>query len=146
MTPIGGQNRLGEIRSLYLGINTPLSNTVLTKQKTNAPLPSASKVKPQRKPLKISIKRTLWQRAQGCCEHVDRQTGQRCTSKFALEIDHMSHHLHSVAGMISSTRNCCAEPITLAGLSKPLGRSPGSLVTAPRSSQWHLPTARHCWH
>ncbi|WP_445291973.1 HNH endonuclease [Bdellovibrio sp. BCCA] len=30
----------------------------------------------------------LWQRAQGCCEHIDSKSKRRCSSKYALEIDH----------------------------------------------------------
>jgi hypothetical protein len=62
--------------------------------KDNALLPSAPKVKDgkvvsARKPLKISVKKIVWQRANACCEHVDSKSQKRCSSKYALEADHI---------------------------------------------------------
>jgi hypothetical protein len=71
-------------------------------QNSNAQLPSAPKVisentkvdaavpkKSARKPLKISIKKAVWQREQGCCEHIDKESKQRCASKHAVQTDHI---------------------------------------------------------
>lgn len=57
----------------------------------NAPLPSAAnaKVEKQRKPLTAKVKRMVWKRANACCEHSDVKTKIRCSSKFALETDHV---------------------------------------------------------
>jgi 5-methylcytosine-specific restriction endonuclease McrA len=66
-----------------------------TPSKDNASLPLAPKVDTsrnimkQRHSLKISIKKKIWQRAQACCEHQDSKTNARCTSRYALEIDHI---------------------------------------------------------
>lgn len=62
--------------------------------KSNAPLPSAAdvnnaKIEKRRKPLTAKIKRMVWQRANACCENVDPILKNRCTSKFALETDHV---------------------------------------------------------
>lgn len=58
-----------------------------------APLPPAPKVKAprtsQRKHIKASIKKSLWQRAKACCEYQDPQSKKRCHSKLALELDHI---------------------------------------------------------
>jgi len=56
-----------------------------------APLPSAPKVKktPYRSYIRVHIVKHIWQRARACCEHVDPQSGKRCDSKFALELDHI---------------------------------------------------------
>lgn len=60
-------------------------------RKPNAPLPSAAKAKieKQRKPLTAKVKRMVWKRANACCEHIDSNSKNRCTSKFALETDHI---------------------------------------------------------
>jgi hypothetical protein len=61
--------------------------------KNNAALPSAPNVNiqttKQRRPIKISVKKKIWQRAEACCEHRNPNTQERCPSKFALEIDHL---------------------------------------------------------
>ncbi|MBS1970710.1 MAG: HNH endonuclease [Bdellovibrionales bacterium] len=56
-----------------------------------APLPSAPKVNrtPYRKYIGARVKKQIWQRAQASCEYRDRENGQRCGSKHALEIDHI---------------------------------------------------------
>lgn len=43
----------------------------------------------KRTPLKAAAKRSIWQRAGGCCEHINLKTQERCSSKFALEEDHI---------------------------------------------------------
>jgi adenylate cyclase class IV len=63
-------------------------------RKPNAPLPSAANAKgikfeKQRKPLTAKTKRMVWKRANACCEHLDAQSKTRCSSKFALETDHI---------------------------------------------------------
>ena len=65
-----------------------------TSRKSNAPLPSAANVsntkkEQQRKPLTAQVKRKVWKRANACCEHIDRHSKKRCSSKFALETDHI---------------------------------------------------------
>lgn len=65
----------------------------LLEKSDNASLPSAPKVAgpnaTKRKPIKLAVKRTLWSRAEGCCEHIDPKTSKRCCEKFALEEDHV---------------------------------------------------------
>ncbi|MNK99946.1 hypothetical protein D3C87_1203630 [compost metagenome] len=58
---------------------------------SNAPLPSAEdvKIKKQRKAIPISVQRQIWKRANFCCEHIDTNSKSRCTSKFALQTDHI---------------------------------------------------------
>jgi hypothetical protein len=68
---------------------------------SNAPLPSAenatvenkitdnAKIEKRRKAIPIKIQRQIWKRAQSCCEHIDTNSKSRCTSKFALETDHI---------------------------------------------------------
>lgn len=65
-----------------------------TPRKPNAPLPSAENVKnanaeKQRKPLTAKVKRMVWNRANACCEYLDTKSKNRCSSKFALETDHI---------------------------------------------------------
>jgi hypothetical protein len=47
------------------------------------------KAEQQRKPLTAKAKRIVWKRANACCEHIDSESKARCTSKFALETDHI---------------------------------------------------------
>lgn len=96
-----------------LGIDKKSLQRVNGKNDGNAPLPISPKVNensvnrntsktvknlsnttnkktaPQRKVLPIAVKRFLWQRAQACCEHVDSKMKIRCSSKFALQPDHI---------------------------------------------------------
>lgn len=58
----------------------------------NATPPRSPKVSAKRKPLPASVKRFVWQRAGACCEHVDKNLKMRCSSKFALEPDHIVPH------------------------------------------------------
>lgn len=63
-------------------------------RKPNAPLPSAANVestkfKKLRMPLRAKVKRMVWKRANACCEHLDLKSRTRCSSKFALETDHI---------------------------------------------------------
>ncbi|MNT05548.1 HNH endonuclease [compost metagenome] len=60
-----------------------------SKSSDNAPLPRAPKVKKQRAPITIKVKRQVWKRANACCEHLDVKSKERCSSKFALETDHI---------------------------------------------------------
>lgn len=62
--------------------------------KLNAELPSATdiqdtKIEKQRKPLPARVKRMVWKRANACCEYMDAKSKNRCSSKFALEVDHI---------------------------------------------------------
>lgn len=58
---------------------------------SNAPLPLAENVKieKQRKAIPITVQRQIWKRANACCEHIDANSKARCSSKFALETDHI---------------------------------------------------------
>jgi len=75
-------------------------------KENNAPPPSAAEVNEEmttqkfqtspksrftslRPYLSVSTKRALWRRAEGCCEHIDPKTTARCSSKHALERDHI---------------------------------------------------------
>jgi len=63
----------------------------LLRKANAAPPPSAPEVKrtPYRKYIRAEIKKQIWRRAHGCCEHQDSKTKQRYHSKFALELDHI---------------------------------------------------------
>lgn len=72
---------------------------LISKQKPNAAPPCApnprsarspkNKVKALRRPLKVSTKKAVWQKVQGCCEYLDKESKVRCLSKFALQPDHI---------------------------------------------------------
>ena len=79
----------------------PTNTTTSAIRKSNAPLPSAADAKvvlkmgvrpkgeKHRKPLTVKVKRMVWKRANACCEHIDAKSKNRCSSKFALETDHI---------------------------------------------------------
>ncbi|MNL29186.1 HNH endonuclease [compost metagenome] len=60
-------------------------------RQSNAPLPSAEdvKIEKQRKAIPTTVQRQIWKRANACCEYLDTKLKARCTSKFALETDHI---------------------------------------------------------
>lgn len=70
-------------------------------RKSNAPLPSAAdakddlknenkvKIEKRRRTIPITLQRHIWKRADACCEHIDTKSKNRCTSKFALQTDHI---------------------------------------------------------
>src|SRR5207253_9668060 len=72
-----------------------LATTPEASREANAALPSATKAvaipkqTALRKPIKISTQRLIWQRAQNCCEHRDTRSKVKCTSRLALQIDHV---------------------------------------------------------
>ena len=51
-------------------------------------------VKPARKGIPISVKRIVWTRDQGQCQHFIRSTGKKCGSPYLLEIDHIKRVRH----------------------------------------------------
>lgn len=72
-----------------LGLSTSKAQAEQESSKAfNAPLPSPPPVATRRS-IKVSIKKKLWQRAGACCEYRDFKTSQRCSSTFALEVDHL---------------------------------------------------------
>ena len=77
---------------------------LIEKAPPNAPLPLAPdangdpkselrnkniQTEKQRKPLTVKTKRMVWKRANACCEHIEATSKTRCSSKFALETDHV---------------------------------------------------------
>lgn len=77
-------NKIQEVQNLQSSVvlsdNAPLSPAAEVVQKACSSLP---------KPLRTSLKKRVWQRAQGCCEYRDPQTHTRCESRYALEVDHI---------------------------------------------------------
>lgn len=57
--------------------------------KNNVQMPSPPKMALLRPAISIHVKRTVWRRAQGCCEHVDSKSQKRCSSKYALQTEHV---------------------------------------------------------
>jgi hypothetical protein len=49
---------------------------------------ASSKPKKYRPALPVKLRRQVFSKAEHRCEFTDRKTGQRCTSKFQLEVDH----------------------------------------------------------
>jgi 5-methylcytosine-specific restriction endonuclease McrA len=66
----------------------PLKNEVLENDLENdTDSVSASKLKRTRY-VPVKVRRHVWQRAGGSCEHADPTTGNRCGARYMLEIDH----------------------------------------------------------
>jgi 5-methylcytosine-specific restriction endonuclease McrA len=51
-------------------------------------------VNKNRKAISASIKRAVWQRDQGKCQHKNKTTGKTCGSKHLLEFDHIKRYSH----------------------------------------------------
>lgn len=47
-----------------------------------------------RKRLPAAIKRFVWQRDHGKCQHLNSATGKKCGSPYLLEIDHIKRVRH----------------------------------------------------
>jgi len=77
---------VGEISE---SMNNTSEDTTKTDPNSNAPLPSAPKVKSQRSHIPIETQRKVWAKANSCCEHKDNKSKTKCSSKHALEIDHV---------------------------------------------------------
>lgn len=45
-------------------------------------------IKPERKAIRLSIRRMVMQKSQTCCEYRDPLTGRKCTNTYQLQIDH----------------------------------------------------------
>ncbi len=55
----------------------------------------------------IHIKRQVWKNSDGSCSHADPRTGQRCTSRFKLEIDHIIPRALGGTNDINNLRLVC---------------------------------------
>lgn len=81
-----------------------------TNSKSNAPLPCAPKVAKfpqQRKALPVSVKRRVWSKAGGQCEHRNEKSKTRCQSKHALEVDHIEAVAMNGSNESSNLRLLC---------------------------------------
>ena len=45
-------------------------------------------IKPERKAVRLSVRRMIMQKSQRCCEYRDPETGRKCMSTYQLQIDH----------------------------------------------------------
>jgi 5-methylcytosine-specific restriction endonuclease McrA len=54
-----------------------------------------------------AVRRAVWRRDQGCCSFVDRHSGQRCSSRYRLEIDHVVPFALGGANELSNLRLHC---------------------------------------
>ena len=57
--------------------------------KPAAALTSAAKPRASGRAIPAAVRRQVWQRDEGCCSYLDRQTGRRCKSRHMIEIDHI---------------------------------------------------------
>jgi len=92
-----------------LGLTEKRPPIKVADSKNAAPLPSAPEVnvKPYRKYMSVSTKKYIWQRAQACCEYLDPKSHQRCSSKFALEPDHIQPLALGGSDELSNLRLLC---------------------------------------
>nr|WP_295905303.1 HNH endonuclease signature motif containing protein [uncultured Bdellovibrio sp.] len=81
-----GLDEAANKKSDMSAFSKPAANSKI--EKNAARLPSSPKVPSLRPAISIHTKRFLWKRSQGCCEHVDAKSKQRCSSRYALQIDH----------------------------------------------------------
>ena len=79
-----------------------------------SPAKSAAVVAASRRPraagraVPLAVKRHVWQRDGGRCSYVDRVTGQRCTSRHLLQMDHIQPYALGGAAEPDNLRLYCA--------------------------------------
>ncbi len=57
--------------------------------------------------ISMPVRRLVWQKAQGRCSHVNRETGQRCEQRKFLEIDHIHAHAKGGANTVDNLQLLC---------------------------------------
>ncbi len=68
---------------------TEMNKGAILKAISDAENTSMTLEKPARKSIPITIKRIVWTRDQGKCQHFNSTTGKKCGSPYLLEIDHI---------------------------------------------------------
>jgi hypothetical protein len=61
----------------------------------------------QRKAISVKIKRLVWSRDQGKCQHFNPTTGKTCGSNHLLEFDHIQRHRHGGKDHPNNLRLLC---------------------------------------
>ncbi len=69
---------------------------------------SDSKLKNRSRYIPAEIKRQIWLRDHGECGYIDPQSGRRCASKFALQIDHILPYAKGGESELKNLRLRCA--------------------------------------
>lgn len=57
--------------------------------------------------VKAEDRRIIWKRAEGCCEYIDPRSGHRCSSRWALQVDHIVPLAKNGANELSNYRLAC---------------------------------------
>lgn len=66
------------------------SSELLNKAKSrHLKISSKAKLRVKRSNIKITTRRALLKKAQGCCEYRDAVTGKKCDSRYQLQVDHI---------------------------------------------------------
>jgi 5-methylcytosine-specific restriction endonuclease McrA len=87
----GGTKRGGEIKTISVAAakSSAEHKTVSVAEVNNKAL-----VTPTRQRIPISLKRIVWTRDQGQCQHYNSLTGKKCGSPYLLEIGHIKRVRH----------------------------------------------------
>ncbi|MFS4460771.1 HNH endonuclease [Bdellovibrio sp. HCB2-146] len=112
---VGDQSRNSDYKKNFKLVNTSDEKEVVgtlqgVSNRSNAPLLCAHKVSqfPQlRKALPASVKRQVWIKADGQCEHQDKLSKTRCESKHALEVDHVESVALGGTNEVANLRLLC---------------------------------------
>ncbi len=65
------------------------------------------KTKAKSRHLSPNVRRFVWKRAGSCCEFVDPQSGQRCGSAYALQVDHILEFARGGGNDVANLRLLC---------------------------------------
>ncbi|MGZ3806066.1 MAG: HNH endonuclease [Pseudobdellovibrionaceae bacterium] len=84
----------------------PLSQTSSLKS-SKTKIQTYKTLKQKRKYLSIKTRREVFQKAQHCCEYLDPISGERCNSRFQLQIDHVTPLACGGTDEISNLRVLC---------------------------------------
>jgi hypothetical protein len=101
-TEVKTSTKLKTVSETEVKTSTKLKTVSETEMKTSSKPKTFSKVvtnnkgvlKPARKRIPISIKRAVWTRDHGQCQHFNPTTGKMCGSAYLLEIDHIKRVRH----------------------------------------------------
>jgi 5-methylcytosine-specific restriction endonuclease McrA len=76
-----------------LGVGSPITTETVVKARHNSSAKKRYAFK-NRRAISASIKRAVWQRDKGQCQHFNPTTGRVCGSNHRLELDHIKRYSH----------------------------------------------------
>ena len=87
---------------------TPVSASPINATPVNATLLGARKVIAKRtRYIAAAVRREVWRRAEGQCQYYDQNSGHRCSSRYAMQIDHIKEYAQGGASTLENLQLLC---------------------------------------